>query len=470
MVMRVGVGVLTTSLLGCTGYSPSPEVVSPAAPEPVPAATDVGVDVVPDTPLAPPAGLTTDAQALGLAALPSRAKGVAAVARHVPRHHEAWAHLVNNTQYELPDPVEACRRTHRVDGEQRPALTVKLIHNASGQLIRRLEDLGSDHIIDTIESRTYASDGLVTRVVKRTPKMRACGTLVAEREYASIFVYDKFGMVVRVELDFDNDGTVEQEHRRRVIEYNKVGLPVLEVESLADGRFLGIVRLAWDDQFRLTEMIEEDGRRPPASPERIVSAERNIYDSHGRLHWVATWNLATQWKVSKLFYDDKDRLIRTEVDTDADGRKDEEIVETYDAASLLVSRVTTRGTTVTVAERYRYDRAGRVLWWEREVLGNAEVNFKKYAYDAQGRQTEQQIRETTYGGGGREFSYRNEHRTQTRYDKQGRIAEQVRLLGDFGPNEAVSSDYSCKRGYRKWPRLYPRAALEHAEVCFSFYE
>ena len=447
--------VLFLAALACTPHGvEAPEEPEPEPPPADPEAPEVGPDGCDHD--APP-WLTADVEAdLGSLPVASRGPGIAAEERKPRYRPEVWESYVRNRELdEEVAGVHACRSQYFLEGDDKAVAT--RIYRRKDDSVLVKQDNGTDGHIDVRMTWTYDSAGALSRYHEKTPQLRVCGTKVPSESLEHRYIYDRFGMHIRTDVDFNVDGSVDQQQDWRAIRYDSDGLPVLVVSFDRMGKPRVIERFTWGDDARLVERTVQDGKGV------LVEAERNDYDAYGQRRWRAEFAQGKGWRTSHLFYGDNGELILYDTDLDLDCTADERTALTHNDRGDLETATTNAGETTKRVDTYKYDFRGRLLRFSRREGEVNDAEFRELSYDEEGRRTRLRVRENR---GQHVF----EDDQKTYYDDEGRVVKTWKQRGTFGPEEWVRWSHRCKRGYKKLPRIDPRDDPDLAHYCFQDFE
>jgi hypothetical protein len=411
----------------------------------------------------PPTWLTVDVDP-SLPPTPSAptGPGIAAADREPRKHHEQWSSLVSDGDTDFPEvPPTGCRSQHLLESDERPVATILYMRDAASFTERR--DYGTDGRVD--ETRTWTRDaaGAVIGMKLARPKRFVCGKRVPARHEKHDFVYDRFGLLIRTDIDTDGNGYVDMYADWRAIRYDRDGLPIMVVQFDGSGSRRLVHRFTWGADQRLTERLVQDDAG------KLLEAERYDYNAHGQRRWAAEFREGQGWRTSRLRYGDSGDVVAIETDVDADCFVDERTALQYDDRGELVRSTTRVDDEVQVEDAYKYDDAGRLRHFTRARGKVLNDEFAEHEYDDAGRPTSMRLRKVLgrHGAPGMQIV---EDSRRTRYDASGRVVEQRHMWGTFGADETVRFAHECRRAYRRFPELDPRDDPEFASYCFKDFE
>ena len=450
-------------LVACTPHGAVPE--RPEEPEP---ARQADADEAPGRPQSsggcdhdPPAWLTAsvDATLPPLPAAPT-GPGIPLGEREAKKHPEVWAALVPNVVGDAPVvDAMACRSQHFLEADLRPVATILYTRDA-GTLTAR-QDSGTDGRIDETRAWTHDVTGALVKLERTRPGRRVCRQHVPAEHEVHHYVYDRFGMHLRTDVDHDADGDIDVVTDWRAIRYDRDGLPILLVKFDTAGQTWLVHRFTWGADARLTEHLLQDASG------KLLEAHRSEYDAHGQKRWQADYFDGVGWRTAELQYGSTGELVASEVDANGDCFTDERTLVKYDARGEIVRSTTRVGDDVTAEDEYKYDDAGRLLRFSRSRGTTRNVEFAEHAYDEAGRVTSMRVRQVQGRPPG---THVLEDHATTDYDAEGRVTEQRLARGLFGPEETVVWAHDCRRRYKRFPVIDPRDDPELAHYCIKDFE
>ena len=138
----------------------------------------------------------------------------------------------------------ACRSQHFLEGNERPVATILYARDDKAATLTAREDSGTDGRID--ETRTWTRDatGALVAFERRRPGRVACKKRVPSEHEIHGYVYDRFGVHIRTDIDHDGDGTVDAHSVDLAVEDSRWNAVLAAQGGLAAGIWRGTVESA----------------------------------------------------------------------------------------------------------------------------------------------------------------------------------------------------------------------------------
>ncbi len=218
-------------------------------------------------------------------------------------------------------------KTGEENDEQVTVRNYSYEYDAKGRVVKKSEDEDGDGKTDQILSYEYDADG---RLIKETYQ----GLGLHNPDEIVYYSYDQHGAVVRIERDDLGDGSIDY-----------VELRPYEYRYDDNGR---IIHRSLELNGEAREVIDYSWH-----PDGALAREE---------HWVRDIDI---WQEETWQYDALGRLLREQIDYEADGTAERVTRYGYDACGGLVSReVFDLGEPKSLEETWQYDASGRLRYHE----------------------------------------------------------------------------------------------------------